>query len=158
MFSLFADTKMYNPAALFFSFRYLNSFFRRMDFFDRFSDTVFTYLFYEEYVYKFKNPDSTNSAEVIGVPASKDYKELSSDKGRYKIIPAASFKHAFKIPGLRNAALAAPYMHNGVFSTLEEVMEFYDKGGGAGFGLKVENQKLPFYKIKLIQKRKRRFN
>ena len=34
-------------------------------------------------------------------------------------------------------------MHNGVFSTLEEVVIFYNKGGGSGFGLNVPNQTLP---------------
>lgn len=36
---------------------------------------------------------------------------------------------AFKTPGLRNVALTAPYMHDGSLKTLEEVMEFYNKGG-----------------------------
>lgn len=34
----------------------------------------------------------------------------------------------FKVPSLRNVALTAPYMHDGRFSTLEEVIEFYDSG------------------------------
>ncbi len=33
-------------------------------------------------------------------------------------------------------------MHNGAFNTLEEVMEFYNHGGGAGMGLDIENQTL----------------
>jgi cytochrome c peroxidase len=36
----------------------------------------------------------------------------------------------FKTPTLRNVELTGPYMHNGSFSTLEEVIEFYNKGGG----------------------------
>lgn len=36
---------------------------------------------------------------------------------------------AFKTPGLRNVALTAPYMHDGSLKTLEEVMEFYNRGG-----------------------------
>ena len=35
---------------------------------------------------------------------------------------------AFKTPGLRNVALTSPYMHNGVFETLEEVVENYNRG------------------------------
>ena len=35
----------------------------------------------------------------------------------------------FKTPTLRNIALTAPYMHDGSFKTLEEVIEYYDKGG-----------------------------
>jgi len=35
---------------------------------------------------------------------------------------------SFKIPNLRNAALTAPYMHDGRFNTLEEVVEHYASG------------------------------
>jgi len=47
-----------------------------------------------------------------------------------------------KTPGLRNVAYTAPYMHNGVFSMLSEVMDFYNAGGGKGWGLDVPNQSL----------------
>lgn len=53
---------------------------------------------------------------------------------------------------VRNAALTAPYMHNGVFTTLQQVMDFYNKGGDAGLGLKIENQTLPADKLKLSEK------
>ncbi len=39
---------------------------------------------------------------------------------------------AFKTTSLRNIALSAPYMHNGAFATLEDVIKFYAKGGGRG--------------------------
>jgi len=42
---------------------------------------------------------------------------------------------SFKTPGLRNIAQTAPYMHNGAFPSLEKVLAFYNKGGGAGLGL-----------------------
>ena len=42
---------------------------------------------------------------------------------------------AFKTPTLRNVTLTAPYMHNGVFRTLAEVMEFYNQGGGRNSNL-----------------------
>jgi len=38
----------------------------------------------------------------------------------------------FKVPGLRNVALTAPYMHDGSLPTLRAVIDFYDRGGGAG--------------------------
>ena len=38
-------------------------------------------------------------------------------------------KGAFKIPSLRNVELTGPYMHNGAFKSLEEVIDFYDRGG-----------------------------
>lgn len=82
--------------------------------------------------------------EVIGVPSAKlsNPRELDGDIGRYEIIPVDIFKNAFKTPGLRNIALTAPYMHNGVFKSLDEVIDFYDRGGGKGLGITVENQTL----------------
>jgi cytochrome c peroxidase len=62
-----------------------------------------------------------------------------------------SFLHAFKTPTLRNAARTAPYMHNGVFTTLAQVMDFYNKGGGVGLGIKMNNQTLPFDKLNLTE-------
>ncbi|MNR31613.1 Methylamine utilization protein MauG precursor [compost metagenome] len=59
---------------------------------------------------------------------------------------------AFKTPTVRNIAITAPYMHNGVFKTLEEVVSFYNKGGGQGLGYQVENQTLPFDKLNLTVK------
>lgn len=44
-----------------------------------------------------------------------------------KMVPAV--KGAFKIPTLRNIELTGPYMHNGGMATLEEVIEFYTRGG-----------------------------
>ncbi len=43
-------------------------------------------------------------------------------------------------------------MHNGVFDTLEEVMEFYNNGGGKGLHIAPENQTLPFDKLDLSKK------
>nr|MBS0037821.1 cytochrome-c peroxidase [Saprospiraceae bacterium] len=49
-----------------------------------------------------------------------------ADPGRYKITGDSSDLGKFKVPGLRNVAITAPYMHNGMFATLEEVLEFYN--------------------------------
>jgi cytochrome c peroxidase len=81
--------------------------------------------------------------EVIGVPKTADAKEIDGDPGRYAVVHLESFRHAFKIPTIRNAALTAPYMHNGVYTSLEEVLDFYNRGGGAGLGFKLDNQTLP---------------
>ncbi len=89
--------------------------------------------------------------EVIGVPSSLEENKIDTDLGRYNIIQVASLKHSFKIPTLRNAAKTAPYMHNGVFTTLQQVMDFYNKGGGVGLGFKIDNQTLPFDKLNLSQ-------
>jgi cytochrome c peroxidase len=90
--------------------------------------------------------------EVIGVPSSVSGKTLDPDLGRFAIVHAESLKHAFKTPTVRNASVTAPYMHNGVFKTLEQVMEFYVKGGGVGLGIKIENQTLPFDSLSLSGK------
>ena len=89
-----------------------------------------------------KPPYVGSEFEVLGVPADKQYKHLSADKGRYGINAADETLHAIRTGSVRNAAFTAPYMHNGVFSTLEEVIEFYNTGGGAGHGLDVPNQTL----------------
>ncbi len=51
-----------------------------------------------------------------------------SDKGLGTITGKASNNGAFKVPNLRNVALTAPYMHDGRFKTLDEVIEHYNKG------------------------------
>jgi len=73
---------------------------------------------------------------VTGVP---DLPNQAHDKGR-AAIANDGLDGAFKAPSLRNVALSAPYMHNGAFKTLEEVIDFYAKGGGAGQGVKVDRQ------------------
>jgi len=53
----------------------------------------------------------------------------AEDRGRGAITGVPDDDARFKTPGLRNVELHAPYMHNGRFATLEEVVEFYDRGG-----------------------------
>lgn len=52
-----------------------------------------------------------------------------NDLGRYEVTLDPSDRWRFKTPTLRNIALTAPYMHDGSFSTLHEVVLFYNKGG-----------------------------
>ena len=52
------------------------------------------------------------------------------DPGRFKITGVEADRNAFKTPTLRNAALTAPYMHDGSLPTLRDVIDFYDAGGG----------------------------
>jgi len=49
------------------------------------------------------------------------------DQGRFNVTGDSADLGKFKVPGLRNVAITAPYMHNGMFRTLEEVIEFYDQ-------------------------------
>jgi cytochrome c peroxidase len=51
------------------------------------------------------------------------------DPGRFAIVPVQISRGAFKTPTLRDVALTAPYMHNGAYRTLEEVIDHYDGGG-----------------------------
>lgn len=48
------------------------------------------------------------------------------DKGRFDITQKKEDLGKFKTPSLRNIAITAPYMHNGMFKTLEEVVDFYN--------------------------------
>ncbi|GGF17418.1 cytochrome-c peroxidase [Flavobacterium limi] len=95
---------------------------------------------------------SKTEQEVIGTPKNKTAKEISPDLGKYNQFKMDQLKNAFKTPSIRNAAKTAPYMHNGVFTTLEEVVDFYNKGGGKGLGYEVDNQTLPFDELKLNKK------
>ena len=52
-------------------------------------------------------------------------KELN-DAGLFNLTNKETDKGKFKTPGLRNIAVTAPYMHNGMFKTLEEVVEYYN--------------------------------
>lgn len=52
-----------------------------------------------------------------------------NDPGRYKITGKKEDLGKFKTPGLRNVAVTGPYMHNGMFKTLEEVVEYYNNPG-----------------------------
>ncbi len=50
------------------------------------------------------------------------------DRGRAKVTGSAADHGKFATPSLRNIALTAPYMHDGRFATLEEVVEHYSSG------------------------------
>lgn len=96
----------------------------------------------------FANPDF----KVIGVPKAPGQ---ADDFGRSEIEGGEPYKNAFKVPTLRNVALTAPYMHNGRFQTLEEVINFYATGGGAGQGLNLPNLDDKIRNFKLTDQEKR---
>ncbi|WP_435262482.1 cytochrome-c peroxidase [Tenacibaculum sp. nBUS_03] len=89
--------------------------------------------------------------EAIGTP-DIDTTKLSKDLGRFYLYNTEERKHFFKTPTIRNIAKTAPYMHNGVYKTLEEVVNFYNKGGGVGLGFNLPNQTLPFDELNLSDK------
>lgn len=59
----------------------------------------------------------------IGIYNGKKY----NDPGRFNITGKASDLGRFKVPGLRNIAQTAPYMHNGMLKSLREVIDYYDQ-------------------------------
>lgn len=92
-----------------------------------------------------------SETEVLGVPRSATDSTLDPDPGYYDVIGVDAYNHAFKIPTVRNIHQTAPYMHNGAYPTLEQVMEFYNNGGGAGLGISLPNQTLPAQKLHLTE-------
>ncbi|MBL0937563.1 MAG: cytochrome-c peroxidase [Gemmatimonadaceae bacterium] len=94
--------------------------------------------------------------EVLGVPkkVATTHATLDPDEGRYRLTRAEPHRYAFRTPGLRNIALTAPYMHNGAYPTLESVIDFYDRGGGAGIGITLDHQTLPPDKLNLTPREK----
>lgn len=68
---------------------------------------------------------TANSYHNIGVGMDKP----NPDEGRFAVTKNASDWGAFKTPTLREIARTAPYMHDGSLKTLEEVVDYYNKGG-----------------------------
>jgi cytochrome c peroxidase len=68
-----------------------------------------------------------NQFHNLGVPQAGPLKE---DLGRFIVSRQERDKGAFKTPTLRSIVETAPYMHDGVFKTLEEVVDFKNSGGG----------------------------
>lgn len=66
-----------------------------------------------------------------GVPEAK-YRDAAMDYGLYYQTKNPKDIGKFRVPSLREVKYTAPYMHNGVFKTLQEVVDFYDRGGGKG--------------------------
>lgn len=66
---------------------------------------------------------------IRGVP-EKVYRSADRDLGLYYMTKQEADRGKFRTPSLRELKYTAPYMHNGLFATLEEVIEFYNRGGG----------------------------
>ncbi|SHI99280.1 cytochrome c peroxidase [Mesonia phycicola] len=102
-----------------------------------------------------------NESEVIGVLTSPNVLEIDKDLGRYENgiyeDKLSIYKHSFKTTTVREANYTAPYFHNGSYSTLEEVIDFYDKGGASGMGLinELPNQTLAPDPLELTNREKK---
>jgi cytochrome c peroxidase len=75
--------------------------------------------------------------ESLGMTVNNNFSApvADADSGRFHVFPIEFYIGAFKTPTVRNADVTAPYMHNGAFADLKQLMEFYNKGGGNGLGL-----------------------
>jgi cytochrome c peroxidase len=94
--------------------------------------------------------DSTEHRS-LGVPAedSMTVFKVDPDTG-FSRVKAVPFNHfSFKVPTIRNVALTAPYMHNGVYKTLNQVVDFYDHAGGNKFAKEMRPgmKGVPFFMI-----------
>ncbi|MBU2018167.1 MAG: c-type cytochrome [Bacteroidetes bacterium] len=69
--------------------------------------------------FNFTNHKTTNNGLIFS----------ALDSGRMRVTKKESDRDVVKIPTLRNIALTAPYMHDGRFETLEQVIEHYKRGG-----------------------------
>ncbi|WP_208996493.1 cytochrome-c peroxidase [Pseudovibrio ascidiaceicola] len=84
-----------------------------------------------------QNPPTSIPVQVApGVVHEMDFSKIHSvsakreaDLGRYEVTEDPADRWRFRTPSLRNLTVTPPYMHDGHFSTLSEVIEFYDQGG-----------------------------
>ena len=99
---------------------------------------------------------NNTESEVIGVPKTNIWKNavVDEDLGRYNLNQLEPLKYSFKTPSIRNIEKTAPYMHNGVYNKLDDVVKFYELGGGNGIGMNLAYQTLPFDNLQLTPKEK----
>lgn len=92
-----------------------------------------------------------SESEIIGVPETAIWTDgkIDPDKGRFMLNQLDELKYAFKTPTVRNISKTGPYMHNGVYTKLCDVVEFYHRGGGSGIGINLPHQSLPFDSLRL---------
>lgn len=99
-----------------------------------------------------------NESEVLGLLANANTMQVDPDTGRIGngIIEDNEeiYRGSFKTMTVRNVKRTAPYFHNGAYSTLEQVIDFYNTGGAAGVGMayEVPNQTLPPDHLNLSKK------
>lgn len=86
----------------------------------------------------------------------KEWEKVTSDTGRYLVTHDPKDKGKFKTPTLRNLVDTKPYMHDGRFQTLDEVLEFFNNGGdtidnGSDQNHSIENKDTQIKPLKLSQ-------
>ncbi|CAM4417818.1 cytochrome-c peroxidase [Flavobacterium terrigena] len=99
-----------------------------------------------------------NESEILGVFSKPTSKELDEDEGRNNngVLYEKSwiYEKSFKTVTVRNANETAPYFHNGAYTNLDDVLEFYNQGGGEGMGVATRNQTLGSDKLNLTTEEK----
>jgi cytochrome c peroxidase len=81
----------------------------------------------------------TQRWEIYQKGVSEDtYRTTGTDLGLYFRTKRPGDRYKFRTPSLRELRWTDPYMHNGVFATLAEVVAFYDGGGGEGQTARLE--------------------
>jgi cytochrome c peroxidase len=85
-----------------------------------------------------EHPDSQGDPRITAtrrfvakVSHYEEFRTLDEDPGRYLVTKDKADWRAFRTPTLRDIARTDPYMHNGIFETLEEVIDFLDRGESA---------------------------
>lgn len=91
-------------------------------------------------------------SEILGVPFSNKNEKIDTDLGKFGFTGLEIHRFSFKTPSLRNVDKTAPYMHNGIYTDLEQVLDFYNKGGGIGLGFELDNQTLSSDSLQLTKK------
>ena len=101
-------------------------------------------------------------SEILGVMKEPNQKVIDSDNGRnsngIENEEAWIYNKSFKTVTVRNTELTGPYFHNGAYETLDQVMEFYDKGGAYGVGFSesdLPNQTLSGDHLDLTEREKK---
>ena len=101
--------------------------------------------------------DKLNCVKCHPAPFFTDFKMhnngrthiVTEDKGRFRVTSDSSDIGFFKTPSLRNTAITAPYMHDGSLVKLNDVVDYYMKGGDDGLNKELEIK--PF-RLNLTQK------
>jgi cytochrome c peroxidase len=91
--------------------------------------------------------------KAIGIPLkdTMEVMQLDVDTGAARTLQNTLFRFSFKTPTVRNIELTAPYMHNGVYKTLLQVVNFYNHAAGQKFIREVKEERAkvatPFFAI-----------
>lgn len=92
-------------------------------------------------------------SEILGVANDPEFPHLvDEDIGKSGFTGFKLHQYAFKTSTVRNSDLSPPYMHNGAYKSLKDVLEFYNNGGGVGQGMDLPSQTLPGDSLQLTEK------